>query len=39
VAINGWNANVAFVPTKKTGVVALCSCDPTGADMRNFGFV
>lgn len=38
-AINGWNANVAFIPTKKIGVVALCSCDPTDADMGNFGFV
>jgi serine-type D-Ala-D-Ala carboxypeptidase/endopeptidase len=38
-AINGWNANVAFIPTKMTGIVALCSCDPTDADMGNFGFV
>jgi CubicO group peptidase (beta-lactamase class C family) len=38
-AINGWNANVAFVPSKQIGVVALCSCDPTDADMGNFGFV
>jgi hypothetical protein len=26
-AINGWNANVAFTPTKQIGVVTLCSCD------------
>jgi CubicO group peptidase (beta-lactamase class C family) len=38
-AINGWNANVAFVPSKQIGVVSLCSCDPTDADMGNFGFV
>ena len=38
-AINGWNANVAFIPSKQIGVVALCSCDPTDADMGNFGFV
>jgi CubicO group peptidase (beta-lactamase class C family) len=38
-AINGWNANVAFIPTKQIGVVALCSCDPSDADMGNFGFV
>jgi serine-type D-Ala-D-Ala carboxypeptidase/endopeptidase len=38
-AINGWNANVVFIPSKQLGVVALCSCDPTDADMGNFGFV
>ena len=38
-AINGWNANVAFIPSKQIGVVALCSCDSTDADMGNFGFV
>jgi CubicO group peptidase (beta-lactamase class C family) len=38
-AINGWNANVAFIPAKQMGVVALCTCDPTDADMGNFGFV
>jgi serine-type D-Ala-D-Ala carboxypeptidase/endopeptidase len=38
-AVNGWNANVAFIPTKQIGVVALCSCDPSDADMGNFGFV
>jgi hypothetical protein len=24
---------------KQIGVIALCSCDPTDADMGNFGFV
>ncbi|MGB7639329.1 MAG: serine hydrolase domain-containing protein [Nitrososphaeraceae archaeon] len=38
-AINGWNANVAFIPSKQIGVVSLCSCDSTDADMGNFGFV
>src|SRR5919201_4804575 len=38
-AINGWNANVAFIPSKQVGVVALCSCDSTDVDMGNFGFV
>jgi CubicO group peptidase (beta-lactamase class C family) len=38
-ALPGWNANVAFIPAKQIGVVALCSCDPTDADMGNFGFV
>jgi hypothetical protein len=28
-SINGWNANVAFIPAKQIGVVALCSCDST----------
>ena len=35
-AINGWNANVAFTPTKQIGVVAFCSCDSTDADMGSF---
>ena len=26
-SINGWNANVAFIPAKQVGVVSLCSCD------------
>jgi len=26
-SINGWNANVAFIPSKQIGVVSLCSCD------------
>jgi hypothetical protein len=38
-AINGWNAIADFIPTKQIGVVALCSCDPSDADMGNFGFV
>jgi CubicO group peptidase (beta-lactamase class C family) len=38
-AINGWNANVAFTPTKQIGVVALCSCDSTDADMGSFNWV
>jgi D-alanyl-D-alanine-carboxypeptidase/D-alanyl-D-alanine-endopeptidase len=38
-SINGWNANVAFIPAKQIGVVALCSCDSTDADMGNFSFV
>jgi hypothetical protein len=33
------NTNVAFIPAKRLGVVALCSCDPTDANMGNFGFV
>ncbi len=38
-AINGWNANVAFNPVKQIGVVALCSCDSTDADMGSFNWV
>jgi CubicO group peptidase (beta-lactamase class C family) len=38
-AINGWNANVAFIPTKHIGIVALCSCDSTDAHMGRFNFV
>ncbi len=38
-AINGWNANVAFTPAKQVGVVALCSCDATDADMGSFDWV
>jgi hypothetical protein len=38
-AINGWNANVAFTPAKQIGVVALCSCDSTDADMGSFNWV
>jgi D-alanyl-D-alanine-carboxypeptidase/D-alanyl-D-alanine-endopeptidase len=38
-AINGWNANVAVIPTKQIGVVALCSCDSTDAHMGRFDFV
>jgi hypothetical protein len=38
-AINGWNANVAFTPTKQIGVVVLCSCDSTDADMGSLDWV
>ena len=38
-AINGWNANVAFNPAKQIGVVALCSCDSTDADMGSFNWI
>jgi serine-type D-Ala-D-Ala carboxypeptidase/endopeptidase len=38
-AINGWNANVAFTPTKQIGVVALCSCDSKDADMGSLNWV
>ena len=38
-AINGWNANVAFNPAKQIGVVSLCSCDSTDADMGSFNWV
>lgn len=38
-AINGWNANVAFTPSKQIGVVALCSCDSTDADMASLNWV
>ena len=38
-AINGWNANVAFIPTKQIGVVALCSCDSTDAHMGRFDWI
>jgi len=31
-AINGWNVNIAFIPTKQIGVVSLCSCDYTEVD-------
>jgi CubicO group peptidase (beta-lactamase class C family) len=38
-AINGWNANVAFIPAKQIGVVSLCSCDAADADMGSFNWV
>ncbi|MER5174978.1 MAG: serine hydrolase domain-containing protein [Candidatus Nitrosocosmicus sp.] len=38
-ALNGWNANVGFNPTKQTGVVLLCSCDSKDADTGTLGFV
>lgn len=37
--IKGWDANVAFIPAKQIGVVALCSCDATDADMGSFNWV
>lgn len=38
-AINGWNAFAGFIPTKRVGVIAMCSCDSTDADMGSLGFV
>jgi serine-type D-Ala-D-Ala carboxypeptidase/endopeptidase len=38
-SINGWNANVAFIPTKQIGVVSLCSCDLRDADTGTPDFV
>jgi len=38
-AINGWNAFAGFIPTKQIGVIAMCSCDSTDADMGSLGFV
>jgi D-alanyl-D-alanine-carboxypeptidase/D-alanyl-D-alanine-endopeptidase len=38
-SINGWNANVAFIPSKQIGVVSLCSCDRTDADTGTLDFV
>jgi serine-type D-Ala-D-Ala carboxypeptidase/endopeptidase len=38
-SINGWNANVAFIPTKQIGVVSLCSCDLTDANTGILDFV
>ncbi|MGA9743767.1 MAG: serine hydrolase domain-containing protein [Nitrososphaeraceae archaeon] len=38
-AINGWNAFAGFIPTKQVGVIAMCSCDSTDADMGSLGFV
>ena len=31
--------NVAFNPAKQIGVVSLCSCDSTDADMGSFDWV
>jgi hypothetical protein len=28
-----------YIPTKQIGVIALCSCDATDADMGSLGFV
>jgi hypothetical protein len=33
------DANVAFIPAKQIGIVALCSCDSTDAHMGRFDFV
>ena len=30
---------VGFILSKQIGIVALCSCDPTDADMSSLGFV
>jgi hypothetical protein len=38
-SINGWNANVAFIPTKQIGVVSLCSCDLTDVNTSTLDFV
>lgn len=38
-AHTGWNAFAGFIPTKHVGVVALCSCDHTDADMGKLGLV
>ncbi|MGA8916871.1 MAG: serine hydrolase domain-containing protein [Nitrososphaeraceae archaeon] len=38
-AINGWNAFAGFIPTKQVGIIAMCSCDSTDADMGSLGFV
>jgi len=38
-SINGWNSYAAFIPTKQTGVVLLCSCDPGDVDMKKLGYV
>ena len=38
-SINGWNANVAFIPTKQIGVVSLCSCDLKDANTGTLDFV
>jgi len=38
-SINGWNANVAFIPTKQIGVVSLCSCDLSDRNTGTLDFV
>jgi CubicO group peptidase (beta-lactamase class C family) len=38
-SINGWNANVAFIPSKQIGVVSLCSCDLTDMNTGTLDFV
>jgi serine-type D-Ala-D-Ala carboxypeptidase/endopeptidase len=38
-SINGWNANVAFIPTKQIGVVSLCSCDLSDVNTSILDFI
>jgi CubicO group peptidase (beta-lactamase class C family) len=38
-SINGWNANVAFIPSKQIGVVSLCSCDLKDMNTGTLDFV
>jgi CubicO group peptidase (beta-lactamase class C family) len=38
-SINGWNANVAFIPEKQIGVVSLCSCDLKDMNTGTLDFV
>jgi D-alanyl-D-alanine-carboxypeptidase/D-alanyl-D-alanine-endopeptidase len=38
-SINGWNANVGFIPTKHIGVVSLCSCDLRDVNTGTLDFV
>jgi D-alanyl-D-alanine-carboxypeptidase/D-alanyl-D-alanine-endopeptidase len=38
-SINGWNANVAFIPAKQIGVVSLCSCDLKDVNTGTLDFV
>jgi len=38
-SINGWNANVAFIPSKQIGVVSLCSCDLKDVNTGTLDFV
>src|SRR4051794_15070609 len=38
-SINGWNANVGFIPTKQIGVVSLCSCDLRDVNTGTLDFV
>ena len=38
-SINGWNANIAFIPTKQIGMVSLCSCDLSDMNTGTLDFV
>jgi serine-type D-Ala-D-Ala carboxypeptidase/endopeptidase len=38
-AIEGWNSFIGFIPSRQIGVILLCSCDETDANMNNLGFV